>query len=175
MSLLGRASIGLVGAFSCCVQATNERANTEVKAQAHVKGKEISGTFELVQSKYTANTEISGTVTGLYPSRKHGVQIHEKTPAGPGQIFNPFGKHHGGPWSAERKVGDLGNIQADDQGKGTYHISDPYVKISGPFAVIEKIISVHENPDDLGYGRNDESKKTGGVGALLATGLIVKH
>ena len=24
-------------------------------------------------------------------------------------------------------------------------------------------------------GRNDESKKTGGVGALLATGLIVKH
>ena len=175
MSMLGRAAIGFAGAFTCLAQATNERSNTEVRAKALVKGKDTSGTFDFVQEKYTANTVITGTVKGLYPDRKHGVQIHEGDEKGFGAIFNPFGKKHGGPWNPERKVGDLGNLTADKEGTGHYEISDPFVKLSGPFSVINKIISVHENPDDLGFGRNEESTKTGGVGASIASGIIADH
>jgi superoxide dismutase, Cu-Zn family len=172
MSLLGRAAIGVVGTYACIAHATNERSNVEVRAKVEIKGKEIQGTFEFVQARYTLNTEITGVVSGLYPDKKHGVQIHEGSDSTVGPIYNPFGKKHGGPWSLERKVGDLGNIQADNQGVGRFLISDPYVKLSGPLSVLDKVLAVHENPDDLGLGRSEESYATGNVGAVLASGII---
>lgn len=175
MSLLRKAAIGVVSGFSCMVHATDERASTEVRAQASIKGKEISGTFEFKQEKYTSNTLITGVVNGLYPDRQHGVQVHEVTPQGLGPTFNPFGKQHGGPWNAERKVGDLGNILVDSQGVGHFSLDDPFVKLSGPFSVVGKSIAVHENPDDLGFGRKENSKIDGGVGAPIAHGVITKQ
>ena len=175
MSLLRKATLSLVGAFTCIVQATSERSSTEVRAKAAIRGNEISGDLEFVQETYTANTRISGVISGLYPDKSHGVQIHEGSLANAGPIFNPFGKQHGGPWQAERKVGDIGNVKADSQGVGNFTIDDPFVKLSGPFSVLGKILSVHENPDDLGLGRNDDSKITGGVGKPIASGAIIKQ
>ena len=175
MSFFRKATLSLVGAFTCVVQAANERSSTEVRAKAAIRGKEISGDLEFIQETYTSNTTISGVISGLYPDRSHGVQIHEGSLADSGPIYNPFGKQHGGPRQEERKVGDLGNVKADSQGVGNFAIDDPYVKLSGPFSVIGKIISVHENLDDLGLGRTDNSKTTGGVGAPIASGEIVKQ
>lgn len=172
MLMLGRVAAGFLSAISCSLQASNERANTEVRAIAEVHGKEISGTFHFVQEKYTANTEITGEVKGLYPDKKHGLSIRDGTLEKPEKTYNPFGRKHGGPWNFERKVGDLGNIQADKEGVGKIQVSEPYVKLSGPFSVISKILAVHENPDDLGFGKNAESLETGGVGKILAKGTI---
>ena len=110
---------------------------------------------------------------GLSPNEKHGLQIHEgKDAAAPGEIYDPFARKHGGPWSMERKVGDLGNIKADDKGVAEFTVSEPYVKLSGPFSVVGRVLAVHEKADDEGYGRNDESLRTGNVGAVIGAGVI---
>lgn len=170
--MLGRVAAGFLSAYSCSIQATNERANTEVRASAQVQGKEISGTFHFVQAKYTANTEITGEIRGLYPEKKHGLSINDGSLEKPEKTYNPFGRKHGGPWNFERKVGDLGNVEADKEGVGRYKISEPYVKLSGPFSVLSKVIAVHENPDNLAFGKTTESLETGEVGNILAKGVI---
>ncbi|OMJ90585.1 hypothetical protein SteCoe_6977 [Stentor coeruleus] len=170
--MLGRVAVGFLSAYSCNIQATNEKTNTEMSASAQVQGKEITGTFHFFQAKYTSNTEITGEIRGLYPEKKHGLSIHDGSLEKPEKTFNPFGRKHGGPWNFERKVGDLGNIEADKEGVGRYKISEPYVKLSGPFSVLSKVITVHENPDDFAFGKTTESLETGAVGEILAKGVI---
>jgi len=167
---LGLAAAGLL--YSAHSHSASERANFEVKAQCTLQGK-VTGTFSFVQKRYTNNTEISGTVQGLTPNQKHGLQIHEGPDvATPGLIYDPFARKHGGPWSVERKVGDLGNLKANEKGEVEFTMSEPYVKLSGPFSVVGRVLAVHEKPDDEGYGRNDESLRTGNVGAVLGAGII---
>jgi Cu-Zn family superoxide dismutase len=48
-----------------------------------------------------------------------------------GAHFNPHGKVHGGPTDAERHVGDLGNIEAGEDGVGKYDREDDLISISG--------------------------------------------
>lgn len=167
---LGLAAAGLL--YSAHSHSTAERARFEVKAECTLQGK-ATGTFSLVQKRYTSNTEISGVVKGLVPNQKHGLQIHEgPNSTTPGPIFDPFARNHGGPWSVERKVGDLGNLKADEKGEVQFAVSEPFVKLSGPFSVLGHVLAVHEQPDDEGFGRNDESQRTGNVGAVLAAGVI---
>ena len=104
------------------------------------------------------------------PEGKHGVRINESADCK--EAFNPFNKKHGGPWNEERKVGGLGNLEADKDGVAHWGHSDPYVKLSGPFSVIGKAISVHEKEDDLGFGRDQGSLTDGNVGKCIAKGII---
>jgi Cu-Zn family superoxide dismutase len=53
-----------------------------------------------------------------------------------GAHYNPFNKTHGGPQSAERHVGDLGNVQADANGVANFTIEDSQVQLTGPYSVI---------------------------------------
>ena len=89
------------------------------------------------------------------------------------ETYNPFARNHGGPWAVERKVGDLGNVEANDLGKAVVKKNDPFLKLSGPFSVVGRVLAVHENPDDLGYGRTPESYMDGCAGAVLASGVIL--
>ena len=167
---VGLAAAGLL--YSKQSYSAPERASFEVKAECVLQG-QVSGTFSLVQKRYTSNTEIHGSVKGLVANQKHGLQIHETAQgAAPGPIFDPFARSNGGPWSVERKVWDLGNLKADAKGEAEFKVSEPFVKLSGPFSVLGRVLAVHEKPDDEGFGRNEESLRTGNVGAVIGAGVI---
>merc|ERR1712126_602221 len=64
--------------------------------------------------------------------------------------FNPAGVNHGAPGDEVRHIGDLGNIDVDDEGIADIKIEDHKVKMSGTDSVIGKAIVIHADMDDLG-------------------------
>ena len=135
-----------------------------------------NGMVKFVQ-KEGAKVQIAAEITGLTPGR-HGFHVHEFgnltngcTTAG--AHYNPDGKTHGGPADAIRHVGDLGNIEAGEDGVARLEIEDHLINIYGEVNnIIGRSMVVHEKEDDLGRGDNDESKKTGNAGSRIACGII---
>merc|ERR1719515_10610 len=87
---------------------------------------------------------ISYEIRGLTPGL-HGFHIHEKADfsdgcksAGP--HYNPFGRNHGGPEDEDRHVGDLGNIEAGEDGVAVGKIVDKLVKIFGEYTVVGRSV-----------------------------------
>eukprot|EP00299_Pterocystis_sp_00344_P003531 c14297_g1_i1.p1 GENE.c14297_g1_i1~~c14297_g1_i1.p1 ORF type:complete len:179 (-),score=40.27 c14297_g1_i1:16-513(-) len=108
---------------------------------------------------------------------QHGFHVHEKADfsdgcksAGP--HYNPFGKTHGSPDAAERHVGDLGNVVADESGVAKGQLTDGLIKLFGEYSVIGRSMIIHADPDDLGLGGHELSSSTGNAGARLACGEI---
>lgn len=134
----------------------------------------------------TENNEVSGTVTftvtadgmrveahlqGLQPG-EHGFHVHEfgdcTAPAGTsaGGHFNPFGSQHGAPSSGGRHVGDLGNIEVDEEGNARVQKMDRLLAFEGAASIIGRAVVVHEKRDDL------TSQPTGNAGGRVACGVI---
>jgi len=117
------------------------------------------------------SVKITYDLTGLSPG-KHGFHIHElgdiNCPDGKcaGGHFNPFGKHHGGPTSGERHVGDLGNIEADASGAAKGEMTDSMVKLGGAASIIGRSVMLHAGADDL------KSDPAGDAGARVGDGVI---
>ena len=87
--------------------------------------------------------------------------------------FNPYKKDHGSPKDNVRHVGDLGNIETDNQGKCTMKYYDSMIKLSGETQnIIGRSIVIHEKEDDLGLGKDLESLKTGSAGSRIACAVI---
>lgn len=148
----------------------------EIKAICVLTNQErgIKGVVKFVDNGIT--TKISCEFTGL-PKGKHGFHIHEfgnlsNGCMSAGAHYNPFNKEHGGPCDSERHVGDLGNIESDENGNAKWEHEDSLIKLSGPFSVLGRSIMCHENEDDLGRGGHKESKTTGNAGARIACGII---
>jgi len=56
-------SLGLASSaylFSNCLNASDERVKTEVRAEATLKGDKVTGKLTFLQERYTFNTEITG-------------------------------------------------------------------------------------------------------------------
>ena len=84
------------------------------------------------------------------------------------------GKEHGAPEDDNRHVGDLGNIVADKDGNAKVDITDKLIKLDGEHSIVGRAIVCHADPDDLGTGGHEDSKKTGHAGARVACGIIGK-
>lgn len=79
------------------------------------------------------------THTTYYPHSAFGDVTEGCTSTG--AHYNPFNKNHGGPQSAVRHVGDLGNIKADANGVANFTIDDSQVQLRGPTSVIGSVLS----------------------------------
>lgn len=124
-------------------------------------------------------TEVEGGVRiiadvgGLNPG-KHGFHIHEKgdcsaaDASSAGAHYNPTNKKHGGPDSQERHVGDLGNLDANQNGLAHYDRVDTVISLNGPYSIIGKSVVVHADPDDL------KTDPSGNSGKRIACGEIVE-
>lgn len=133
------------------------------------EGSDVSGTvyFCKTEAGVLVKAEIRGLTAG-----KHGFHIHEfgdlTAPDGTsaGGHFNPTGHDHGAPNGDVRHVGDLGNLEANEEGVAVYEVTYPHMSFSGAESVLGRGIIVHAEEDDL------VSQPTGAAGARVAIGVI---
>jgi len=140
-------------------------------------GSQVHGEIRFTQ--VGNRVRIEGVVAGLAPGEK-ALHIHEKgdcsaaDAASAGGHFNPRGpkywsSRHGGPYSAERHAGDLGNIVFDQQGKAVVNMMISGITVDGsPTGIMGLAVVVHFRADDL------TTDPTGDAGARAACGVI-KH
>ncbi|KAG5897048.1 hypothetical protein JTB14_025864 [Gonioctena quinquepunctata] len=137
---------------------------------------EVKGTIVFNQADGKSPVEVTGEITGLGKGL-HGFHIHEFGDNTNGCIsagphFNPLNKDHGGPTHDVRHIGDLGNVEAGDNGVAKVNIKDKLISLEGQYSIIGRTLVVHADPDDLGQGGHELSKTTGNAGARLACGVV---
>jgi Cu-Zn family superoxide dismutase len=110
---------------------------------------------------------------GLKPGQEHGFHIHEAGDCSSGDgmsakgHFNPLGKPHGNPSSAERHAGDLPSLKADKGGRAKLDATIDGITLGqGPTGIIGRGLIIHADPDDF------KTQPTGNAGARLACGVI---
>lgn len=144
------------------------RANAQLKP---TKGSKTIGeaTFEQVGDK----VRVVIFVQGLKPGQEHGLHIHEKGDCSSGDgmsaggHFNPFGKPHGHPGSANRHAGDLPSLKANKAGRANIQVDVDGITVTpGPASIIGRGLIVHADPDDY------KTQPTGNAGARIACGVI---
>ena len=177
--------IGLILFISagCNQQSENrfqENADThQIDAQPNItkavavihptEGNKVNGlvTFTLEGDSIKVVADIDGLAPG-----KHGFHIHEygdcsaSDGTSAGGHFNPTNKPHGAPTDTSRHVGDLGNIEANKDGKAHYEWTDHLISFKGPNSIIGRGIIIHAGEDDL------KTQPTGNAGARVACGVI---
>ncbi|XP_051869545.1 superoxide dismutase [Cu-Zn]-like isoform X2 [Pristis pectinata] len=92
----------------------------------------------------TEEVLIKGTIEGLKPG-KHGLYISALGNVSTGYTssgvhYNPCEKKHGGPQDDERHVGDLGNIEANDDGVAKFEMHDRLLRLAGNYSVIGRTL-----------------------------------
>lgn len=129
----------------------------------------VKGNVRFVQDG--EKVRVTGTITGLSPG-KHGFHVHEhgdlsdkKEGKSAGGHYNPTNKPHGRPSDQERHVGDLGNIEANQQGVAEIDMQDSVISLSGPHSIVDRSLVVHEGEDKF-------TQPTGDAGGRVAFGLI---
>jgi Cu-Zn family superoxide dismutase len=134
------------------------------------------------------NNDVTGTVTftqvgdkvlivadisGLQPNTRHGIHIHEKGDlSDPGLMstgghWNPDHHIHGGPSTSPVHAGDLGNLDADADGKAHLELTLSNISVGGmKNDVIGHAVIIHAKADDL------SSQPSGNAGARVSGGVI---
>lgn len=143
---------------------------TKAVAELHgTKGNNVTG--EITFTKESDGIRIVADISGLKPG-KHGFHIHEygdctaDDGSSAGGHFNPDNVNHGSPTDSVRHVGDLGNIEAGQDGNAHLEITDSLMSFSGPHSIIGRGVVVHDGEDDL------TSQPAGNAGPRVACGVI---
>ena len=170
------ASCAVVALFAGCAAfaAIVDESGEATATLAATKGSTASGTATF-KAAGKDGVQLNVEVTGLKPRAAHGIHVHEKgdcsapdaTSAGP--HFALPGQQHGGHEGESFHAGDLGNITADANGKGTLLVVLPPSKLTiapGQLSVVGRALVVHGAPDDL------NSQPAGNSGPRIACGLI---
>ena len=169
----------LVGAVVLALHAAAGAAIVDESGQAvaklaPTKDSTASGTATF-SSAGKDGVRVTVEVSGLKPNSLHGLHVHEKgdcsapdaTSAGP--HFSLQGQEHGPHEGDKFHAGDLGNLEADAQGKASKTLVVPASKLtlaSGPASVVGRAVVVHGGPDDL------KSQPAGNSGPRIACGVV---
>ena len=157
-------------ALAAC-QTTPEEPLRATAALQPTKGNKTFGeaTFEQVGDK----VRVLVNVQGLKPGQEHGIHIHEAGDCSSGDgmsakgHFNPHGKPHGHPSSAERHAGDLPSLRAGKDGRAKLDVTVDALSIGqGAGNIIGRGLIIHADPDDY------KTQPTGNAGARIACGVI---
>ena len=132
-------------------------------------GHAVSGqvTFEEVNEGVKVVALIGNLSAG-----KHGFHIHHygDCRSGDGKSagghYNPLGMEHNDPQSRTRHVGDMGNIEANENGTAVIEYIDKTISLNGAYSIIGRGIIVHADADDM------QSQPTGAAGARVGCGVI---
>jgi superoxide dismutase, Cu-Zn family len=163
----------LEAGFSAQSQTPAEKPGGPLKAVAVLyptAGSKVSGTVTFTEE--ADGVKVRAEITGLTPGN-HGFHVHEfgdcsaADASSAGAHFNPTHEPHAGPDSAERHVGDMGNVQADASGKAKLEYVDHQISLTNDErSVIGRSVVVHVKADDL------KSQPSGDSGARVACGVI---
>lgn len=148
-----------------------QQQRTAVADLEPTEGNEVRGTVTFTEED--GGVRVVAAITGLTPG-EHGFHVHENgdcsapDASSAGGHFAPQNNPHGAPDDpeGERHVGDLGNIEADDEGGADYERVDDIIDLDGPNSVVGRAVVVHADADDL------ESDPSGNSGDRLACGVI---
>ena len=67
---------------------------------------------------------------------------------------------------------------SNDKGEVTINFEDDLIKLIGPYSIIGRSVVIHENEDDLGRYRDEDTKKgkesakTGNAGSRISCSII---
>ena len=89
-----------------------------------------------------------------------------------GGHYNPFNMTHGGPDDETKHVGDLGNIETDEDGTAIINIESGIINLQGEISILGRGCVVHSDEDDLGRGGTEASLAIGSTGDRIACGVV---
>jgi superoxide dismutase, Cu-Zn family len=172
LTLLGAASSLLLAAQDGSQQKSQMAGvMTAVANLQPAAGNPVNGTVTFTQ--HGDRVTVVADVRGLPPNTTHGFHIHEKGDcsapdfSSAGGHFNPGGHPHAGPGASARHAGDLGNLEADANGRAYKRITVDNITLGGGAnSVIGKGVIVHDKMDDL------TTQPTGAAGGRIACGVI---
>jgi len=134
------------------------------------EGNDVNGAVYFMQNG--DSVQIKGRIEGLEPGSTHGMHIHKygdiSKPNGTaaGGHYNPEDHEHGLPHSQPRHAGDLGNIEANDQGVAEIDKEVSNISIAGTKnPILGRGVIVHAKEDDGG-------QPTGNAGSRISQGVI---
>jgi Cu-Zn family superoxide dismutase len=154
-------------------QATPPEDSGPLMATAQLQPTKGSKTFGEATFEEAGNyVRVVVFVQGLKPGQEHGLHIHEGADCsgdamGAKGHFNPFGKPHGIPATAQRHAGDLPALKANKAGRANVQVDVDIISLRpGPASIIGRSLIVHADPDDY------KTQPTGNAGARIACGVI---
>ncbi len=170
--------LGCAALVACSSADKPETSAEEVAEEARVatatltaaKGKKLEGEVHFTQSGKGIMAHVQ--VKGLTPNSQHGIHIHENGKCeGPaftsaGGHWNPTDEPHAGPQTAERHLGDMGNLETDEAGNAQMSLLISRARLEGDRSLLGKAVIIHGKPDDL------KSQPSGNSGARIACGVI---
>ena len=156
-----------------CAGAMQPRGPTALARLEPTRGNAAAGTAAFEQHGDVVT--VHAKVEGLKPGQEHGFHIHDKGDCSSGDgmstggHFNPGGRPHGSPQSAEHHAGDLPALKADGNGLAEVTFEVKGVSIgSGATDIVGRGLIVHAMPDDY------HTQPTGNSGARIACGVIAR-
>jgi Cu-Zn family superoxide dismutase len=141
-------------------------ARSAVAEMMPMPGHMTHGRVEFIER--AGELEIVADFDGLPPG-DHGFHVHEGSDcAEPGEHFAPDGDPHGAPTDAAdaHHAGDLGNVSADDVGRGQSTLRDDELSLQGEYGLVGRVVVVHSSADDL------HSQPSGNSGDPIACGIV---
>lgn len=130
------------------------------------------GTVELTELDQEG-VKVVAHLTGLPSSSTHGFHIHETGDCSApdfmsaGDHFNPTGAEHACPPTTPRHAGDLGNLEVDEDGYGSFELTTDLITLrADESSVVGRAIIVHSDADDC------TTQPTGNAGDRIACGTI---